>query len=72
MDVRKIIAVVLLVVLGVFVAKNLDTARVWFFGIRAEMPIAFVVLLSGLLGLASGLLLAIVRKAPAKDAGRKT
>ena len=62
MDFRKIIALLLLVVLGVFVAMNLDEARIWCFGIRAQMPIAFVVLLSGALGLAAGFLLAYVRK----------
>jgi len=38
------------VVTAVFVFMNLDRAQVWFFGVRAEMPIAFVVLASALLG----------------------
>ncbi len=62
MDVRKIAALLLLLLLGVFVAMNLDTARVWCFGVRAEMPIALVVVLSGLLGIAAGWLLAFVRR----------
>jgi uncharacterized integral membrane protein len=72
MDFRKIVALLLLVVLGVFVAMNLEEARVWCFGARAQMPIAFVVLLSGLLGLGAGYLLAIVRKRPKKVADGKT
>jgi uncharacterized integral membrane protein len=35
---------------AVFVAFNLDSARVWFFGVRAEMPIALVVIASSVLG----------------------
>jgi uncharacterized integral membrane protein len=62
MDVRKFVALLLLVVLGVFVAMNLDEARVWCFGIRAQMPIALLVLLSGALGLGAGFLLGYVRK----------
>ncbi len=34
----------------VFVLFNLDRAQIWFFGVRAEMPIAFVVIASALLG----------------------
>jgi len=65
---RKIAALLLLVLLAVFVAMNLDTARVWCFGIRAEMPIALVVVLSGLLGIAAGWLLAFVQKPARKRA----
>ena len=68
MDIRKIVALLLLVVLGVFVAMNLDEARVWCFGIRAQMPIALVVLLSGALGLGAGFLLGYVRKRERKPA----
>jgi hypothetical protein len=41
---------------------NLEKASVWLFGIRAEMPIALLVLVAGALGLGAGLLLAFVRK----------
>ena len=37
-------------VTAVFVVFNLERARVWFFGIRAEMPLAFVVIASAALG----------------------
>jgi uncharacterized integral membrane protein len=62
MDFRRIVALLLLVLLAVFVVMNLDTARVWCFGIRAEMPMAFVVVISGLLGFGAGQLLAYVKK----------
>jgi uncharacterized integral membrane protein len=32
------------------VVFNLEVARVWFFGIRVEMPLALVVIFSSLLG----------------------
>ena len=35
---------------AVFVGFNLDKAKVWFFGMRAEMPIGFVVIASAVLG----------------------
>lgn len=37
-------------VTAVFVLFNLDRARVWFFGIRVEMPIALVVIVASALG----------------------
>jgi len=66
MTYRKVLAVLLLLLLVVFVVMNLDTARVWCFGVKSEMPIAVLVLLSGLLGFGAGLLLAYVRKQPKK------
>jgi len=66
MNARTIAALVLLALLGVFVFMNLDKASVWLFGIRAEMPIALVVFVSGALGLVAGLLLAFVGKARGK------
>jgi len=48
--VKKVLGWVVVVVTAVFVFMNLERAQVWFFGIRAEMPIAFVVLASALLG----------------------
>ena len=50
MNARTIAALVLLGLLGVFVFMNLAKASVWFFGIRAEMPVAFVVIASAFLG----------------------
>ena len=66
MNARTIVALLLLALLGVFVFMNLDKATVWLFGIRAEMPIALVVFVSGALGLIAGLLLAFVGKAKRK------
>jgi uncharacterized integral membrane protein len=62
MNARTIAALVLLTLLLVFVFMNLEEARVWLFGIRAQMPIALVVLISGALGMGAGFLLAFVRK----------
>jgi uncharacterized integral membrane protein len=66
MGFRKILALVLLALLAVFVAMNLEKTNVWFFGIRAEMPIALLVFVAGVLGLCSGLLLAFMRKSKSK------
>lgn len=61
MNVRKIIALLLLLLLAVFVAMNLQKSSVWLFGIRAEMPVALLVFVAGVLGLGAGLLLAFVQ-----------
>ncbi|MSR62926.1 MAG: LapA family protein [Planctomycetes bacterium] len=37
-------------VTAVFVVFNLESASVWFFGIRAQMPLALVVIASAFLG----------------------
>jgi len=37
-------------VTALFVLFNLQRAEVWFFGIRATMPVAFVVIASAFLG----------------------
>jgi uncharacterized integral membrane protein len=66
MSFRKILALILLAVLAVFVAMNLEKANVWCFGIRAEMPIALLVFVSGMLGLFAGLLLAYFGKSKKK------
>jgi uncharacterized integral membrane protein len=66
MNARTIVALLLLALLGLFVCMNLDKANVWLFGIRAEMPIALVVFVSGGLGLLAGLLLAFVQKSGKK------
>ena len=48
--VKQFLGWVVVLVTAIFVIKNTDTAHVWFFGISAQMPIAFVVLASALLG----------------------
>ncbi len=47
---KQLLGWVVVALIAVFVALNLTRAQVWFFGIRAEMPIAFVVLASAFLG----------------------
>lgn len=61
MDFRKYTAIVLLALIGVFVMMNLDSARVWFFGVRTEMPIALLMLLCGALGFGAGWLFTFVK-----------
>ena len=68
MDARTLVALLLLAVLALFVGMNLETARVWLFGVRAEMPIGVVVLVSGALGMGAGLLFSFVRKGRKKVA----
>ena len=41
---------VVIVVTALFVVFNLELARVWFFGIRVEMPLGLVVIASSLTG----------------------
>ena len=71
MNVRTILALVLLALLGAFVFMNLEKANVWFFGIRAQMPISLVVFVAGGIGLVAGLLLAFVQRSGARK-GAKT
>jgi uncharacterized integral membrane protein len=47
---KPLLGWVVVAVTAIFVVFNLDRARVWFFGVRAEMPIAFVVIASAFLG----------------------
>lgn len=47
---KQILGWVVVVVTAVFVFMNMARAQVWFFGISAQMPIAFVVLASAALG----------------------
>lgn len=67
---RRIAAVVALALLLTFVVMNRETSRVWFFGIRAEMPLAFVSIVSALLGAAAGWLFAFVRPPKLRSEGR--
>ncbi|MBK7645316.1 MAG: hypothetical protein IPJ19_20150 [Planctomycetes bacterium] len=62
MDIRKIVAGALLVLILVFVFMNLDRANIWFFGIRAEMPLALLVLACAGLGFGAGQLLAFINQ----------
>lgn len=66
MSFRNFLALLLLAILGVFVAMNLEKANVWCFGARAEMPIAMLVFVSGALGLFAGLLLSFFGKSKKK------
>jgi uncharacterized integral membrane protein len=50
MNARQILGWVLVLLLVLFVVFNLDPARVWFFGLKVEMPIALVVITSAGLG----------------------
>jgi len=47
---RHVLGWLVVAVTALFVAFNLERADVWFFGIRAQMPLAFVVLASAALG----------------------
>ena len=47
---KQILGWVVVAVTTLFVAFNLESAEVWFFGIRARMPIAVVVISSAMLG----------------------
>lgn len=71
MLVRRIAVVLLLVLLLAFVVMNRETARVWFFGIRAEMPLAFVALVAGALGAGAGLLYSFVHSRSPAGASKK-
>ena len=62
MDYRKWLVILLAVLLAVFVSMNLAQAEIAFFGMRAQMPIALVVLVSSALGFGLGWLLAYLKK----------
>lgn len=47
---RPLVGWLLVALTTLFVVFNLSEAQVWFFGIRAQMPIAFVVIASALMG----------------------
>jgi uncharacterized integral membrane protein len=66
MSFRNLLALLLLALLGVFVAMNLQKANVWCFGARAEMPIAMLVFVAGMLGFFAGLLIAFFGKSKKK------
>jgi uncharacterized integral membrane protein len=61
---KQILGWVLVALLCVFVGFNLTPARIWFFGIKVEMPIALAVLFSALLG--AGVFWAFTRLAKRK------
>ena len=57
MNAGQILGWVLVALLVLFVVFNLGPARIWLFGIKLEMPIGLVVIISALLGSgATGLL----------------
>ncbi len=47
---KRITGWIVIAVTALFVAFNMDRASVRFFGLRVEMPIAFVVIASAFLG----------------------
>lgn len=66
MNARQILGWVIVGLLVLFVAFNLADARVWFFGIRLQMPIALVVIVSAALGGGAALLFTHLRRKKAK------
>jgi uncharacterized integral membrane protein len=48
--VKSVLGWVVVGVTAIFVVFNLESASVWFFGMRAQMPLAFVVIASAFLG----------------------
>ena len=56
MNARQIVGWILIALLVLFVAFNLDRARIWCFGIKVEMPIGLAVLFSAALGAGAALL----------------
>ncbi|MBK8178375.1 MAG: hypothetical protein IPK67_05655 [Planctomycetes bacterium] len=62
MSARQIVGWLLIVLLVLFVAFNLDRARIWFFGIRVEMPISLAVLFSAGLGAGAAILFQRLRR----------
>jgi len=52
LNARAIVGWILLVLLLVFVGYNLEPARVRFVGMKLEMPVAFIVLVSAGIGAA--------------------
>ena len=61
---RTIIGWTLVCVLGLFVIFNLDPARIWFFGVRIQMPIALVVLFSAGLGAGAMYMFSYIKARP--------
>ena len=48
---RKVLGWGAIAITALFVVFNFERARVWFFGIRVEMPLGLVVIVSALLGM---------------------
>lgn len=71
MAARRIGAVVALALLLTFVVMNFQPTEVWFFGITAKMPLAFVAIVSAVLGAAAGWLFAFVRPPKGRSADRQ-
>jgi uncharacterized integral membrane protein len=68
MTARQILGWIVVSLIVLFVAFNLDSAKIWFFGIRVEMPIGLAVLVSAALGSSATSLFVRLkrRKEPAK------
>ena len=59
---KLVIGWIVIALVACFVLFNLDATRVWFFGVKAEMPIAFVVIASALLGAAASYTFTTLKK----------
>ncbi len=67
MSARQILAWILVTLIILFVVFNLTPARIWLFGIKVEMPIGLVVIISSVLGSgATGLFTHLRRSSKAK------
>jgi uncharacterized integral membrane protein len=53
MTAKKLVSLVAAALLAVFVIGNFETANVWFLGIQVQMPLAFLVVVSAILGAVS-------------------
>jgi uncharacterized integral membrane protein len=62
MSARQVQAWIVALLLVLFVAFNRDHARVWFFGLWVQMPIALVVLFSAGLGAGAAVLFGRLKK----------
>jgi uncharacterized integral membrane protein len=62
MRARQILGVLVLLLLAAFVLFNLETASVWFFIGKVEMPLGIVVLISAALGAGATMLLALLKR----------
>lgn len=65
MNVRRLAGVLVLLLLAAFVLFNLETASVWFFVGKIEMPLGIVVLISAGLGAGATTLLSLWKRARA-------
>ena len=62
MNARQVLGWILVALLVLFIAFNLERARIWCFGIRVEMPIGLAVLFSAAMGAGATLLFLRLRR----------